>query len=151
MLKNCKVISQEIPRLRFFYTPCSERKKVQYICVKSAVHHVRPEKNSGTCCFKNVFKIIFRMRQNYWPARIKFTVETTRNKDSARYLIIETTFWNYSYRYRHLYGSECNLKKTSTSISKTIGMSLKYYCNLKTLKTHECTFPKCTRNHTIAY
>ena len=82
---------------------------------------------------KNVLKRIFRMRQNYWPALIKFTVETTRSKDSARYLIIETTFWNYSYCYKHLYGSECNLKKTSTSKFRCC-MSLKYECNLKTLK-----------------
>ena len=96
----------------------SERKKVQYIFAKtnlyfceSAVHQIRPEKNSETCCFKNIFKIIFRMRLKLLTSADKIPT-TTRNKNSARYLIIETTFWNYSCWYGHLYRSECNLKTT---------------------------------------
>jgi hypothetical protein len=92
----------------------SGRRKVQYIFAKtnlyfceSAVHQIRPEKNSKT------FKIIFRMRQKLTTARTKFLpVETMRNNDGAlSCLTIETTFWNYSCLYRHLHGSECNLEK----------------------------------------
>ena len=88
-------------------TLTSERKKFQYIFAKtnlyfceSAVHQVRPEKNSETCCFKNIFKIIFRMRLKL----LRLQQHEIR--------IIETTFWNYSCWYGHLYRSECNLKIT---------------------------------------
>jgi hypothetical protein len=74
---------------------------------------------------------------------------TTRNKrNSARYLIIETTFWNYSCWYGHLYRSECNLKTTCTSEffkDDRYCTSLKYECDLKTLKNSRVyVFPNCT-------
>jgi hypothetical protein len=86
----------------------SERKKVQYIFAKtnlyfceSAVHQIRPEKNrKENCCFKNIFKIIFRMRLKL----LRLQQHEIR--------IIETTFWNYSCWYGNLYRSECNLKTT---------------------------------------
>ena len=80
----------------------------------------------------------------FWPK----IPTTTRNKNSARYLIIETTFWNYSCWYGHLYRSECNLKTTCTSEffkDDRYCTSLKYECDLKTLKNSRVyVFPNCT-------
>jgi hypothetical protein len=68
---------------------------------------------------------------------------TTRNKrNSARYLIIETTFWNYSCWYGHLY--RLKLKTTWTSEffkDDRYCTSLKYECAIwKLWKIHECMF-----------
>ena len=92
-------------------------------------------------------------KRNIWFLNVSFVFwpkipTTTRNKNSARYLIIETTFWNYSCWYGYLYRSECNLKTTCASEffkNDRYCTSLKYECDLKILKNSRVyVFPNCT-------
>jgi hypothetical protein len=120
-----------------------ENREFSYKKCESAVHQIRPEKNSETCCFKNIFKRIFRMRLKLLTSADKIPT-TTRNKNSARYLIIETTFWNYSCWYGYLCTVPSAIWKqhARVSFSKTIDIAQVWSTSAiwKLWKIHECMF-----------